>query len=39
MDNEKILQALVTIQEICEENRCCSECPLRGKDDEQGKPL
>ena len=36
MDKETIMQALVIIQETCEEQRCCSECPLRGKKDEQG---
>jgi hypothetical protein len=36
MDREKIMQALVTLQETCEEHRCCSECPLRGKKDAQG---
>lgn len=36
MDKETIMQALVIIQETCEKQRCCSECPLRGKKDAQG---
>lgn len=36
MDKEKIIQALVTIKEICEEHRLCTDCPFRGARDRDG---
>lgn len=32
MEKERILKALKTIQEVCEEQETCSTCPLRDTD-------